>query len=204
MANNDAQVTLCGYVAKEPMFMKLRSGASFAKFRIAFTDRRRDRSTGEWSDGTTTFLGVQCWRTLAENVAGSLRKGEPVMVRGRLYTREFKSGDGQERSELQVDASSIGHDLNRGVAIFSRTRKAAGGTALESAEAQASPETEGAELDGGEGADSAVLDPVDAAGAADAADAAADDGAIVDDNAVAEFAKQLDESLPGEQEVSVS
>jgi single-strand DNA-binding protein len=195
----DTQVTLCGYVAKEPMFKTLGNGTSFAKFRMAFTERRRDRQSGEWSDGATTFLGVKCFRRLAENVAGSLRKGEPVLVSGRMYTHEYTGDDGQKRSELQVDASSIGHDLNRGVAIFSRTRKAAGGTALQAAAAAAQPDVEDSETYGSDDAP-AGLDPLAAEEVAEAADTEAGTAAdgVVDEGAVAEFAKQLDESLPGE------
>jgi single-strand DNA-binding protein len=185
---NDAQVTLCGYVAKEPTFKTLASGASFANFRIAFTERRRNRQTGEWSDGDTTFLGVKCFRTLAENVMGSLHRGEPVMVRGRLFTRTFTGADGQERSEVQVDASAIGHDLSRGVAIFSRTRKAARGTAPAGDGAAVSLATDEAEPGDDEGAEAPVLG----------------DDAVVDESAVAEFAKQIEESLPGEPAVTVS
>jgi single-strand DNA-binding protein len=200
----DTQVTLCGYVAKEPMFRTLQSGASFATFRMAFTERRRDRQTGEWSDGATTFLGVKCFRRLAENVAGSLRKGEPVMVSGRMYTHEYTSADGQKRSELQVDASSIGHDLNRGVAIFSRTRKAAGGTALQSAAAAAaSADVEEAEGYGNDGAAPDGLDPLEAAELADTRAGTAA-GAVVDESAVAEFARQLDEALPVGQDAPLA
>jgi single-strand DNA-binding protein len=210
----DTQVTLCGYVAKEPMFKTFDNGTSFAKFRMAFTERRRDRQTGEWSDGATTFLAVKCFRRLAENVAGSLRKGEPVMVSGRMYTHEYTSGDGQKRSELQVDASSIGHDLNRGVAIFSRTRKAAGGTALEAAAAGPAGPADAAEAeDYGSDAAPGGLDPLDAAGVADSdvpdtevadtevagSETGTAAGGVVDESAVAEFAKELDESLPGER-----
>jgi len=221
----DTQVTLCGYVAKEPMFKTFGNGTSFAKFRMAFTDRRRDRQTGEWSDGGTTFLAVKCFRRLAENVAGSLRKGEPVMVSGRMYTHEYTSADGQKRSELQVDASSIGHDLNRGVAIFSRTRKAAGGTALEAA-AGAPADMAEAEGYGSDDAAPGGLDPLDAADVADSGltdgdvtdgdvtdsevtdaeatggEAGVVAGGVVDESAVAEFAKQLDESLPGEEDAA--
>lgn len=199
--SQDTQVTLCGYVAKEPMFKTLESGASFAKFRMAFTERRRDRQTGEWSDGATTFLGVKCFRRLAENVAGSLRKGEPVMVSGRMYTHEYTGADGQKHSELQVDASSIGHDLNRGVAIFSRTRKAAGGTALESA-AAAPADAEDPEGYRSEGTAAMGPDLLETAGVASAGGTPA--GAVVDESAVAEFAKQLDESLPGGQEAALA
>jgi single-strand DNA-binding protein len=228
---NDALVTFCGYVATDPTFRKTETGISFAKLRIAFTERKRDRETGEWSDGPTTFLGVQCWRTLAENVARSLRKGEPVMVRGRLFTRYFKDGQGEERSVLEVEASALGHDLARGVSNFSRTRNAPGATAAELAAAAAA----GAGPADGDGADGSSADgssagiSVDgspavvsadgtAAGATGGTAAAQADGdgetagspgagplaagAIVDENAVAEFARELGESLAAEPEPS--
>jgi single-strand DNA-binding protein len=216
---NDALVTFCGYVATDPIFRKTETGISFAKLRIAFTERKRDRGTGEWSDGPTTFLGVQCWRTLADNVSRSLRKGEPVMVRGRLFTRYFKDGQGEERSVLEVEASAVGHDLARGVSNFSRTRNAPGATAAEIAAAAAagtSPDGEGA-ADGSSAGTSLDGSPdvVSARGprAVAAAEAAGDGeqagspdagplpgGAIVDENAVAEFARELGESLAAEPE----
>jgi single-strand DNA-binding protein len=227
---NDAQLTFCGYVATDPIFRKTEAGISFAKLRIAFTERKRDRQTGEWADGPTTFLGVQCWRTLAENVARSLRKGEPVMVRGRLFTRHFKDGQGEERSILEVEASAVGHDLARGVSNFSRTRNAPGATAAEIAAAAAA----GTGSAGGGAADgsSAEVGPdgspavagdagtgtasgAEAAAAALAAEEAGNGGpagspgagplaggAIIDENAVAEFARELGESLAAEPEPS--
>ena len=90
-------------------------------------------------------MTVLCWRTLADNVAMCLRKGEPVLVRGRLRVREYEGKDGSRGTETEIDASSIGHDLNRGVAHFSRTRRAPGETAAESAEAQAAAQSQDGE-----------------------------------------------------------
>jgi single-strand DNA-binding protein len=132
---NDANIDLAGFVASEPSFKLLDNGTSTAKLRVAYTERRFNRETGEWGDGPTSFVTVLCWRTLADNVAMCLRKGEPVLVRGRLRVREYQDTEGRPRSVTEVDASSIGHDLSRGVAHFSRTRRAPGETAAENAQA---------------------------------------------------------------------
>jgi len=134
---NDANIDLAGFVASEPFFKRLDSGVSTAKLRVAYTERRFNRETGEWGDGPTSFVTVLCWRTLADNVAVCLRKGEPVLVRGRLRVRDYQDKEGSPRSVTEVEASSVGHDLSRGVAHFSRTRRAPGETAAESAEALA-------------------------------------------------------------------
>ena len=134
---NDSHIDLAGFVASEPAFKRIAGGTSTAKLRVAYTERRFNRETGEWADGPTSFVTVLCWRTLADNVAVCLRKGEPVLVRGRLRVREYEGKDGSRGTETEIDASSIGHDLSRGVAHFSRTRRAPGETAAESAEASA-------------------------------------------------------------------
>jgi single-strand DNA-binding protein len=142
---NDANIDLAGFVASEPSFKVLDNGTSTAKLRVAYTERRFNRENGEWGDGPTSFVTVLCWRTLADNVAVCLRKGEPVLVRGRLRVREYQDAEGRPRTVTEVDASSVGHDLSRGVAHFSRTRRAPGETAAENAEVQAGPSPDGEE-----------------------------------------------------------
>ena len=214
---NDANVDLAGFVASEPSFKLLDNGTSTAKLRVAYTERRFNRETGEWGDGPTSFVTVLCWRTLADNVAVCLRKGEPVLVRGRLRVREYQDTEGRPRAATEVDASSIGHDLSRGVAHFSRTRRAPGETAAENAEAQAgapSPDSEepgqrAAGRDGagapragrdgrrGTGADEGSADENGAAengaddNGADGNGADENGASVLNDDAVAELASEL-------------
>jgi single-strand DNA-binding protein len=180
---HDAQVNLAGYVATDPKFRKVAGDTSSTKLRVAYTARRRDRETGEWGDGPTSFVNIQCWRTLADNVAMSVHKGEPVMVMGRLQVRRYEDAEGVPRTAVEIEATSVGHDLARGVAKFSRTRwPVAAGTELPG-------ETPGAE-DGAE--------PVSGleAGAQPALGGAAPGGdGVVDERAVAEFARELTETL---------
>jgi single-strand DNA-binding protein len=92
-----------------------------ASFRLACTPRIR--RGGDWSDGETTWLTVTCFRSLAEHSASSVRKGDPVIVIGRLRTQVWvKDGVQQERTVLE--ALTIGHDLTRGTSAFNRSERA--------------------------------------------------------------------------------
>jgi single-strand DNA-binding protein len=172
---NDPQVYMTGYLVQEPSLKKLTGDISVAKLRIAYTPRRQNKETGEWSDGPTTFVNVQCWRSLADHVTTCLRKGEPVLVMGRLRVRNYDDTEGKSRVAVEIDATSVGHDLNRGVAHFFRASRSPGRTAAEAA-AAAGPAG---------GADCGdVAEPGEQA-------PAAVNGGVVDEQAVAEFAKEL-------------
>ena len=123
---NGATVTLAGYVANEPVYKTINDMTPKVYLRVAWTSRYLDRVTGEWRDGKTSFASVHCWRKLASNVAPSLRKGEAVVVTGRLQIREYEDKDGQRRVSAEIEADAIGHDLSRGVTHFQRTTRPSG------------------------------------------------------------------------------
>jgi len=160
---NEAQVVLAGYVAREPRYRKTHNGYSYTSLRVGYTPRRMDRDSGEWSDGGTSFVTVFCWRGLAENVAMCVRKGDPVLVKGKLQVRPYTDKAGAPRVAVEVEASSIGHDLTRGVAMFQRALRPAGETALERAASVAPPGAAGA---GEPGTDEAGADEMRSAGPA--------------------------------------
>src|ERR1700735_2683687 len=130
---NDAQVSLAGYVATQPTWREGSAARPNLSMRVAWTPRRIDRATGEWVDGNTSFVTVTCWRKLADNVATCLRKGDPVLVQGRLSVRPYEDKQGVPRIAVDVDALSVGHDLSRGVAMFQRVRPPTGKAADEHA-----------------------------------------------------------------------
>jgi single-strand DNA-binding protein len=198
---NEAQVFLAGYVATEPTFRTTSRGRPEAQMRVGYTPRRQDRDTGEWADGPSSFVSVKCWDRLASNVAVCIRKGEPVVVMGRMHVRPYEAKDGSQRVSVDVHASSIGYDLARGVAHFSRTRPSSGETAIDrqAAGVAADPHADGNEL-----ADLAYrrrADPAEAAdglteGAAEAPEETAD-GGFFDEEALAGLAPQ-DGNQPAE------
>ncbi len=131
---NEAQISVVGYVASEPNYTQVgRDRIPKLTMRVAWTTRRRDAATGQWVDANTSFVWVTCWRRLADNLATCVRKGDPVVLRGRLDVRSFVGRDGQRRTSVEVDANTLGHDLNRGVAGFRRVFDKAGPTAEEAA-----------------------------------------------------------------------
>ncbi|MGW2252959.1 single-stranded DNA-binding protein [Kitasatospora sp. NPDC001660] len=114
---NETQVTVIGNVVTDVSYGETGSGVPMANFRLASTERRYDRERQCWVDGETQWLTVTAWRALAVNLIGSLAKGDPVVVSGRLRVREWGEGEGR-RSRVEIDARSVGHDLNRGTSAF--------------------------------------------------------------------------------------
>ena len=122
---NDALITVIGFVAAEPHYEVLASGTALMSLRVGSTPRRYDRELGQWRDEDPMFLTVSCWRSLADNLQScELKRGDPVIVTGRLRIRETTK-DGQRRFSAQVEATTVGHDLSRGVARLQRSQRAA-------------------------------------------------------------------------------
>ena len=120
MYASEPLITVVGNVAGPPRLRTTPAGVPVADFRIAATPRRHDRAAGTWSDGETLWFGVTAWRALGEHCAGSLKKGDRVVVQGRLTTRTWETEDGERRSSLEVDAGSVGLELTRAMATSVR------------------------------------------------------------------------------------
>ncbi len=121
---NDTYVTVTGNVVADPALVVTERGTHVLNMRVASTARRYDRATQEWRDASTLYATVCCWRSLAENVAASFSKGDPVVATGKLRVRSYKSKkDGSPRVSVELDASAVGHDLSRGVARFQKAAR---------------------------------------------------------------------------------
>jgi single-strand DNA-binding protein len=185
---NEAQISVVGYVASEPEYVQVGQGIPKLTMRVAWTTRRREPSTGEWVDANTSFVRVTCWRRLADNLATCLRKGDPVLLRGRLDVRPFVGKDGQRRISVDVDANTLGHDLSRGVAGFRRVWEKTARTADDVAAGENGADGDGRE--GGEGSDDAAL-AAGADGELIPGDGPADED-MFDDSVIDALAKEAD------------
>lgn len=112
----EAFVQMTGYVGSD---VSLRETATtpIADFRLASTPRVL--RGGEWVDGGTTWITVKAFRQLARNLSGSLKRGDPVIVIGRLRTAAWER-DGQTYERLELDAVTVGPDLRRGWSAFTK------------------------------------------------------------------------------------
>ena len=112
-------VTLVGFVAQDPRQHETK-GCRVTKLRIGATPRVQDRATQEWRDADTSYYDVSCWRRLGDHVQASMRKGDPVFVKGRFRARSYEDKTGQLRNVIDIQADTVGHDLNRGTANYMR------------------------------------------------------------------------------------
>ncbi|GAA2138804.1 hypothetical protein GCM10009825_25380 [Arthrobacter humicola] len=121
-------ITVRGFVATEIRSSTTPGGVATASFRLGATDRRYDRATSTWVDGNTNWFTVQGYRQLAGNLGCSVKKGQRVIVVGRLKMRSWEK-DGRIYHAAEIDAESVGHDLMWGSANFTRTAGAGTQTA---------------------------------------------------------------------------
>ena len=121
---NNLMMTVVGNVMRDVDLRLTGDGDPVASFRVASNTRRFDRESERWIEGVTHYLSVTCWRTLATNVANSIKKR---MLVGRMRSREVERpcGDGSHAVRYQdIEAYAVGPDLARGTADFTRVKSA--------------------------------------------------------------------------------
>lgn len=127
---NDSMITVQGWVGSEPV-LRQAGPVVVSSFRVASTPRRFNRTSEEWVDaGVTQWFTVNAWRQLGYNVKSSLRKGDPVVVHGRLIARTWLN-QGVETTAYDIEAVSVGHDLNKGCSMLQRNPRATASGATE-------------------------------------------------------------------------
>lgn len=106
---NDA-ITVVGALGGDPA-LKSVNGDRVAEFRIGCTARRKEGE--EWVNGHTNWFSVEAWGGFADHVGSSLRKGDVVMVLGKLKVDQWESGD-KRGTSVKIRAEHIGHSLRVG------------------------------------------------------------------------------------------
>ena len=87
----DTYVTVVGTVLHQPdKRVTDTTNALVSTFRVATHPRRYDPKVEQWVDAPSLRIRVNCWRRLAEHVAACVTTGDPVIVYGRISTREWK------------------------------------------------------------------------------------------------------------------
>jgi single-strand DNA-binding protein len=102
-------IVVVGNLTREPELRYTPTGAAVVKFGIA-VNRTYTNRQGEKVE-QTDFFTVNAWRTLAENVAESLRTGTRVIVSGRLQSRSWETEDGDRRTVIEIEADEVGPSL---------------------------------------------------------------------------------------------
>ncbi|PYY62617.1 single-stranded DNA-binding protein [Curtobacterium sp. MCSS17_011] len=118
-------ITVCGIVATEPRHLVTETGIAITSLRLASPSRRWDRATAAWVNGATNWYTVTAFRSLASNVYKSLKKGDRIVVAGRVRIRTWER-DGRGGTSVEIDADGIGHDLAWGISNWLRVPRQVG------------------------------------------------------------------------------
>lgn len=119
---SDSNITVMGNVASD-VRSRASGSTTVASFRLASQRRYFNRHAGRWVDDEAAFYRVVCWRATAEHVAACVKKGEPVIVYGRVRLKDWTDDKGNRRTDVEIEAFNVGYDLARGTAAFTRTRR---------------------------------------------------------------------------------
>src|SRR3712207_8602768 len=96
------RVVLAGNLTRDPELRFTQNGVPVCNFPIA-VNRVRSKKNSEAVD----FFNVSCWRELGETVANYKKKGDPILVEGRLQYRTWQAPDGTKRSAVDVVADRV-------------------------------------------------------------------------------------------------
>ncbi len=97
-------IVASGNLVLDANYQTTKSGVSRCQVRIACNDRKQ--VDGQWVDGEATFLDVILWRNLAESAA-DLKKGQAVVVSGKLQVRNYEGKDGSTKTAVEIVATDI-------------------------------------------------------------------------------------------------
>lgn len=113
-------ISVSGLVATTPRHLVTADGLPITSFRLASSHRKFDRKLMKWVDGETNWYTITTYRQLAINTAGSISKGERIFAYGKLVIRDWDNGE-RAGTSVEVEALTLGHDLNWGNSNFTRT-----------------------------------------------------------------------------------
>ena len=94
------RVVLAGNLTRDPELRFTNDGIPVCSFGLAVN---RVRSRSEEVD----FFDISAWRELGETIANYKKKGDPILLEGRLQYRTWEAQDGSKRSKVDVVADNV-------------------------------------------------------------------------------------------------
>ena len=124
---NMNRVTLLGHAGREPEIRSLQNGGKAASFTLATTEKWKGKD-GKPAE-STEWHRIAVYGPTVDAVEKMLRKGDAVLVEGRLATREYKDREGVARTVTEIVVAG-----RQGTVNVLSGRRGDGGTAPESPE----------------------------------------------------------------------
>lgn len=103
-------VQLLGNLARDAELRFTQSGKAVATFTVAATNTYVDSTTNETKE-QTAFINCVAWGKIGEAV-GNCKKGDRLLVNGRIQTRSYEDSNGQKKYVTEVVADFVGKKLD--------------------------------------------------------------------------------------------
>lgn len=116
------RITIVGNVGSDPAHQITQNGVAITRFSVATTHRWKNKESGQWEDKDTNWYNVSAFRQLADNTFASIKRGDPVIVRGRIVQRAWEAG-GRTGTSTDLEAETVGLDLSWGTGSIQRRAK---------------------------------------------------------------------------------
>ncbi len=98
-----SKIVVSGKVIKAPeKRFTPANNVAVTEFIIAVESLPRGEAPAE-----STPVKITTWRDLAERCAEELKKGDPVVVEGRLQINNFVTAEGLKRRDIEIDAGNV-------------------------------------------------------------------------------------------------
>ena len=99
------RVNLSGNLTRDAELRSTQGGNAILTFGMAVNDRRKDPTTGEWTD-YPNFVDLCLFGNRANALVGHLTKGTKVAIEGKLRYSSWEK-NGERRSKLEVIVDEI-------------------------------------------------------------------------------------------------
>lgn len=96
-------VSLMGRLVADPELRTVGEDVQVASFRIAVDRDRKNREGEREAD----FINIVAWRATAAFISQYFAKGDMIVVKGRIQTRQYTDKDGNNRNAFEVLAEDV-------------------------------------------------------------------------------------------------
>ena len=97
---NINRATLLGHAGRDPEIRELKNGGKAASFTLATTEKWKGKD-GKPAE-STEWHRIAVYGPTVEAVEKMLKKGDAVLVEGRIASRAFRDKDGNDRAVTEI------------------------------------------------------------------------------------------------------
>ena len=113
------KIVIMGRISHDQELRYTPSGKAVCSFTVA-VDRARKKEDGSYD---TDWIRCVAWDSKGEFIARHFEKGKPIVVEGRMQTRDYTDKDGNKRTATEIIVRDVYFTLSDGKKAKSRQQE---------------------------------------------------------------------------------